>query len=151
MYRSLSPKEIRQLPCGKRPLGLGRAKQIVTLNLMFTDNPKRKERRVYYCQRCEAFHTTAQVKIPYYILKNLTTDPYVPQMKENYAEGPARKKVWRWLRRDIGVLVSYRLFDYSLLEYGSSKDDAVEKILVSPVRYMKFLFLFLYQRRKEIA
>lgn len=147
----LGKEEIWKLPCGKRPLLLGRAKQIVAANRMFDDDPERKERRVYYCQRCEAFHTTAQFKIPVEILKKLAADPYIPQTAEDYAEGRERKKVWRWLRTNIGIGVSYRLFDYSLLHYGSSKSDAIGKILIDPLRYLHYLFLFLYQRRKELS
>lgn len=147
----LSEEKIRQLPCGKRPLLLGRAKQIVAANHMFGDNPERKERRVYYCPRCEAFHTTAQFKIPMAILKNLAAEPYIPQTAENYAEGRERKKVWRWLRTNIGIGVSYRLFDYSLIDYGSSKSDAIGKILIDPLHYLHYLFLFLYQHRKELS
>lgn len=146
----LSEEEIQQLPCGKRPLLLGRAQQIVAVNRIFPDNDQRKERRVYYCRRCEAFHTTAHFKIPVQILKNLVANPYTPQSPEDYSRGQDRKKVWRWLRTDIGVVVSLRLFDYSLPGYGNdSKRDAVVKILIDPLDYLHYLFLFLYNRRKD--
>ncbi|SFS49295.1 hypothetical protein [Sphingobacterium wenxiniae] len=146
----LSEEEIQQLPCGKRPLVLGRAKQIVAVNRIFTDNPNRKERRVYYCRRCEAFHTTAQFKIPVELLMKLRSFPYIPDEREDYAKGRARKKVWRWLKDIIGIRVPYRIFDYSLLGYGDgNRKNAVVKILLDPLDYLHYLFLFLYMRRKE--
>src|SRR5690606_7566031 len=146
----LSEDEIQKLPCGKRPLLLGRAKQIVAVNRTFSDNPNRNERRVYYCRRCEAFHTTAQFKIPVELLKKLAAFPYTPEIPEDYADGRARKNVWRWLRSTIGITVSYRLFDLSLLDYGgNSKRNAVIQLLLDPLNYLHHLFLFLYIRRKD--
>src|SRR5690606_18629636 len=61
----LSREEIAMLPCGKRILSVNKAFEIVAANRIFTDDPKRKERRVYYCSRCRGFHTSSKVPVPW--------------------------------------------------------------------------------------
>lgn len=145
----LSKEERDALPCGKRPLSLGKAKMIVATNFIFTDDPARKERRVYYCRRCQAFHTTTQFKLPVELLRLLDDCPYVPQADEDYRRIRCRKEVWKWLHDVIGIRISFGKFERSIKSYADEPADAIAKLLIMPLNYLHHLYQYLYDNRKR--
>ncbi|TJZ63015.1 hypothetical protein FAZ15_01580 [Sphingobacterium olei] len=145
----LTKEERDALPCGKRPLSLGKAKMIVATNHIFKDDPARHERRVYYCRRCRAFHTTGQFKLPMEFLKRLAENPYTPEEMAEYWRKACRKKVWRWWHTVLGIRVSFGRFEGSLKNYGDNRADAIKKMLVDPLNYLHHLYQYLYDNRKR--
>lgn len=152
--RFLSPtdfdwEQLSKLPCGKRPLSLNRSKMIVAVNLIFKDNERRQERRVYYCRRCKDFHTTAQFKLPVEFLKKLVANPYRNDEPENYYRIFYRKRIWHWWYYNLDVKISYRLFERIIAEYDPDPASAILRIKADPVAFMHFITRFMYNRRHK--
>lgn len=142
-------EQLQKLPCGKRPLALNRAKMIVATNMIFKDNAKRLERRVYYCRRCRAFHTTAQFKLPIAFIKTLAENPYQQDSYENYLKISHRKRVWDWWHHTLGVRIPFGLFERIIADYGPTPEKAIIRIKLDPLAFMHFMMLFLYNERSK--
>ena len=142
-------EQLQKLPCGKRPLSLNRAKMIVATNMIFTDNGKRLERRVYYCRRCRAFHTTAQFKLPVAFIKTLAENPYQSDGYDNYLKINHRKRVWYWWHHTLGVKVPFGLFERIIADYGPTPERAMIRMMMDPLPFMHFMMLFLYKERSK--
>ncbi|MDR2284861.1 MAG: hypothetical protein LBE37_16725 [Sphingobacterium sp.] len=146
---NLEWEQLEKLPCGKRPLALNRAKMIVATNMIFTDNARRLERRVYYCRRCRAFHTTAQFRLPIAFIKTLAKNPYESEGYENYLKISHRKRVWHWWYHTLGVRIPFGLFERIIADYGPAPDKAIIRIKLDPLAFMHFMMLFLYNDRSK--
>lgn len=144
----LPHEEMIALPCGKRILTIRKAIEIVAVNRIFTDNPMRRERRVYYCTRCHGFHTSSKPKIPWILFARLRSDPFEPQMPIP-TEGHRKHQVLLWLRDRIGVPLSSSLFDRSLLHYAPTYKEALDKLLIDPVAYLHFAYLHIYLKERK--
>ncbi|MBL1411000.1 hypothetical protein [Sphingobacterium faecale] len=140
-------EQLEKLPCGKRPLALNRAKMIVATNMIFTDNEKRLERRVYYCRRCRAFHTTAQFKLPVAFLKTLALNPYQADGVECYKKIGHRKRVWYWWHHTLGVKIPFGLFERIIAEYAPTPETAILQTQLDPLAFMHYMMLYLYKAR----
>jgi len=145
---NLSREEIAMLPCGKRILSVNKAFEIVAANRIFTDDPKRKERRVYYCARCRGFHTSSKVPVPWILFARLRSDPFEPELPIP-TDNHLKHQVLVWLRDHIGVPISHALFDRSLLHYAPTYKEALDKLLIDPVAFIHFVYLHVYLKDRK--
>jgi len=144
----LPREEICALPCGKRILSINKAFEIVAANRIFTDNPERQERRVYYCTRCRGFHTSSKSKVPWILFARLRSDPFEPQLPI-HTDNHLKHQVLVWLRDHIGVPLSNNLFDRSLLQYAPTYKEALDKLLIDPAAYLHFVYLHVYLKDRR--
>lgn len=145
----LSVEQLLNLPCGKDRMQREGAKRLVQINRRFKYFPKYQGQSIYFCMRCKSYHIAGVMRVPIEVWAELDKKPFMYKPEELLAEGKLRKRIWKWLRYDLDIHVSHSLFLKSLDSYKSNYSDSVASLLEDSKTYIYFLFLFLYEKRKE--
>lgn len=135
----LSNEEIQQIACGKHILTKNKALQLVAVNFVFTDVEKRKERRVYYCTRCRAFHTTSMRWLPKAIRDKLRLHPFPAYLERTGKSNRDSETIHHWLRDDIGLKIGQKMFVKTLYEFEPDYYRAMHILLSTPAKYVEFV------------
>lgn len=138
-WAELSKEEFAKIACGKRVLNKNRALQVVAVNLSFKDNENRKERRVYYCTRCEGFHTSSKRWLPKTIRDLLIEKPFNLYFKRSGKQYINSTLFHKWLRDEIGIKIGRNAFLKTLQEFEPDIPKALEILQNTPARYIEFV------------
>lgn len=136
---NLTPLELSKMPCGKVVLTKNTALMLLATNEQFKQ-VKRREKRVYYCTRCEGYHTTSQPWMPIAIKQQMELHPISQEALIVKGGIICQKTIFKWLRDVLGLRISQNWFKDSLKEYASSMREALEQIIQCPEDYIEFFF-----------
>ncbi|MFF5382923.1 hypothetical protein [Pedobacter suwonensis] len=151
----ISPDEYLKIACGKRILSKNAALQLVTVNFIFTDVERRKERRVYYCVKCQGFHTTSLRWLPEEIRRKLRERSFKAYLHKtgDFDKHTSSLRNWQtslhhWLRDDIGLRIGKGTFLKTLHKYNDDDLQAIKNLVNTPAEYVEFV-LYEYMRYKN--
>jgi len=137
----LPKEEYVKIACGKRVLSVNSAKALLAGNKLFLDE-KRLECRIYFCERCKAFHTTSQrIHLPQNIKNSLHKAlPINPDDFMIKGKIISEAAVFRWIRDTIGLQIGRKVFYHHIVEYGGSVKAGLERIIEDPEAFLCFYF-----------
>jgi hypothetical protein len=151
----ITAEEYLKIACGKKILNKNTALQLVAINFVFTDVEKRKERRVYYCIKCQGFHTTSMRWLPEEIRLKLQKCPFKAYLDrtgntEKYTDSLSgwQTGLHRWIRDDIGLKIGKETFLKTLRQYNDDDIEAIKMLVNAPAQYIEFV-LYEFMRYKN--
>ncbi|MBT2560094.1 hypothetical protein J7E50_02515 [Pedobacter sp. ISL-68] len=152
----ISPEEYLKIACGKKILNRNTALQLVAVNFVFADVERRKERRVYYCVKCQGFHTTSLRWLPVAIRVKLRDRPFKAYLhrtgdldKYTSTLHNWQTSLHHWLRDDIGLRIGKGTFLKTLHKYNDNDIEAIKKLVNTPAEYIEFVLYEFMRYRND--